>query len=509
MLNLFTRLGLGLALIFGTTSSATALDLAADPAHAPSPAGTPWPSDLRPDPNFGSIDGTTRPGAPAVAGFLPHQEAVRLFPWYTPMHGLSGYYVFGRHKHETTGWGAWIMRVHIHGVVDTDFGNNGWMFMPGTARSINDAALANDRLYVLRTINSGGNRSQIQCWSLLSNSDCFPSGPVMLSFTTGSSVYSIGRRILHDERYGLLVAAELQNSFGTFVGIARRNASTGASINAFGTLGFVSATPPWSSSPATRSDVFDIALAPAGTPGGDDRLYLVGKARDKIAPFKDDGFIHGIDPVSGNTLSGWNWQPVAYEDDNPTAKGDDALTTLTVQRNGRVLAAGWSINESTGFKDLILSRFLPNGLPDPAFCNGTVCNNSASYNFMTHPKDNVPVGIAERTLNGDIVVLHTDRYPSEPEYQFQMQKLSQFGASGKFFQGQNEFLHAGSMDYVSEPTALWVGQLGALGYGPEVVATVGFRSFNPTQVRAAVAQRISTDNPNTIFVTGFGQQNND
>ncbi|MBN8726515.1 MAG: delta-60 repeat domain-containing protein [Xanthomonadales bacterium] len=502
----------GLALL---AAPAAALDAVSLPHPAivgsAEPAGTPWPNDLRSDPDFGDHNGTARLAAPDRAGFLPQHRAVRVFPWYTPLHGLSGYYLFVRQKYEALGWGAWITRVHINGDVDTAFGSEGWMSIPGVPRSVDDAALAGDRLYVLRSVAEGStNRAQIQCWSLATNSDCFPGGPVSLRFNVGTAINAFGRRILHDSRYGLLVTANLRNTTaGNSIGITRLDATTGAAISTFGTQGFINTAPTWSSQPRPLASVHDMALAAAGTPGGDDRLYVVGSARTQAAAADDDGFVHGIDPETGNGIAGWNWQRVSYEADNPAGAEDDAVTTLTVQRNGRVAVAGWSTHGSTGFQDLILARFLANGLPDPVFCGGEVCNKSLDYSYMTHPKDNVPVGIAERVLNGDLVVLHTDRYPSEPESQWQMQRLTQFGASGTREQGRSEFLHAQPLDRVSAPTALWIGQLGALGYGPEVVVAAGYQSYNSAVIRPTIAQRISSDYPNTIFVTGFGHANND
>lgn len=512
---LIPRLHLVAVLALLAAPPAAAFD-APPPSHlaahdTPAPEGTPWPNDLRADPDFGAQNGNVRLAAPDRAGFLPQHRAVRVFPWHTPLHGLSGYYLFVRQKYETLGWGAWITRVHINGEVDTDFGSEGWMSIPGVPRSVDDAALADDRLYVLRSVAEGGtNRAQVQCWSLATNSDCFPGGPVTLRFNVGAAINASGRRILHDSRYGLLVTANLRHTTaGNTVGITRLDATTGAAVTTFGTQGFINTAPPWASQPRPLASIYDMALAPAGTPGDDDRLYLVGSARTQAAGGDDDGFVHAIDPVTGAGIAGWNWQQVSYEADNPAGAEDDAVTTLTVQRNGRVAVAGWSIHGVTGFQDLILARFLANGLPDPVFCGGEACNKSLDYSYMTQPKDNVPVGIAERVLNGDLVVLHTDRYPSEPGSEFQMQSLRQFGASGNREQGRSEFLHAQPMDRLSAPTALWIGQLGPLGYGPEVVVAAGYQSYNSTVIRPTIAHRISTDHPNTIFVTGFGHANND
>lgn len=513
MTPLIVRFGIAAAFVALAPAPAVALDaMVLSPSDGTAPASSPFPTDLDADLEFGYHNGTASLPGPDRAGFLPDHRAVRIFPWYTPLHGLSGYYLFVRQRYEALGWGAWLTRVHINGATDTDFGSNGWMSIPGTVRSVNDAALAGERLYVLHSVaDSGTNRAEVRCWSLTTNSDCFPTGPVSLKFNTGTPLNAQGRRILHDSRYGLLVAAQLVHpAAGNTIGITRLDATTGAAIPGFGTQGFINTAPPWSSQPRPMAQVHDIALAPPDTPGGDGRLYVVGAARTQSEAGDNDGFVHGIDPVTGHALTGWNWQPVSYEADNPAVAEDDAVTTLTVQRNGRVAVAGWSIHGSTRFQDLILARFLANGLPDPTFCSGAVCNKSLNYSFMTRPKDNVPVGIAERILNGDLVVLHTDRYPAgEIDDQLPMQKLQQFGSSGNNWQASSEFLYAFTLDEISAPAALWVGQLGALGFGPEVVAAAGYKTSYPNVIRPTIAHRISSSNPNTIFVTGFGRTNSD
>ncbi|HET8898162.1 MAG TPA: delta-60 repeat domain-containing protein, partial [Rhodanobacteraceae bacterium] len=452
-------------------------------------------------------------------------------PVSVPMH--AGYYVVGKQKNAAgDGYRAWIARVNLAGALDTTFGTDGWIF-GNTQDAIVDAQIVGGKAYVLGNIFAGTAAQpivRVACYDLTTptGSNCFAGFGGTLAFdtsSTGPRTAAYGQKLAYDSRFGLFVAARIMNTNrGQEVGIARISADTGALITDFGGTGYNIGLPSWAGEPNAVVSVNALAVTPEGYPGGT-RLYVGGQISRSTTDH--DGFVLGLGPSTGATQSGWNWnvQEVWYEEDDPTFR-KDAVTALTIQRNGQIVLAGWSETGDPDVSPMFLKRLNSDGSRDTSLCfgnpnrnvNGT-CLVDPPYGstFGTYKPKSVPVAVLERRQNRDLVVVQRFEnhgfFLGTSDDGHVRTLVQQFSASGNRLHASRSIDFPGypSANW-SRPFAAWMGGTGLWnasensGYGEEVLAIVGTRLYDGVDYDAAVLHLKSTD---SIFADQFGGEHGD
>lgn len=498
------------------------------------PDGTATPSDLTLDTAF-NTSGMKAVWPAAQSGWSSTEDGLRVFPWTGPvtlptnppvtMTTHKGYYVIGKQKNSAgDGWRGWITRVKLSGDVDTSFGTDGWLFT-NTQDDIIDAAVGGNKAYILSNILSGTAAppvTRVICVDLTAatGNSCFAGFGGTLGWgtsTAGPRTAAYGQRLAYDSRYGLFVAARIMNNTrGQELGIAKISADTGSLVTAFGDGGYNISLPAWGEAGGNAEiSINDLAIVPDGTPGPL-QIYVAGQLKRNTTDH--DGFIVAIGMTSGAIAAGWDWNSYYYEDDN-TGNRKDAITAITVLRNGKVAFAGWSETDDAGVTPMILGRLNRNGSYDSTFCAGNPNRGVRACRMdQSGPYDapvSLPVAIAERRQSRDLVV--AERFRNNEDHNgddHNYQAVRQFGASGNV-QHARQALDYGAANGItrwSRPFGLWIGGTGVwdgannTGRGAEVVAVVGTRRWNGPDFDATVSHLVATD---SIFADAFGGAHSD
>lgn len=441
-------------------------------------------------------------------------------PVMIPMH--RGYYLLGRQKSsDGSQWRAAIARIKIDGTYDTSFGSSGWMYAnPGIMTGIVDALVANGKAYFLANLTVVQPATRVICVDLASGDNCFTgfNGLVTWGATAaGPRTAAYGQRLAYDSRYGIYVAARIMNNNrGEEVGIARISASDGTLTTSFGNNGYNIGLPNWASPGDAQVSVNDMIVTPAGISGGT-RLYIAGAIKRSAGD--NDGFILGLGPDSGTTQTGWSWndQAYCYENDN-TGDKNDAVTAITVLRNGKIAYAGWSQTDSANVQPLIMGRLAADGSYDDSFCAGNpdrgaracLVDPPSGFGPFYHAPYALPVAIGERVANRDLVV--TQRFVengNDPVSQHAVRvRTQQFSASGNTLHAFSDVSMPG-MD-TGNPASWWTRPfgmyLGPAAVTPEVLAVVGTRQYAGDDYDTMLIHYVAND---TIFVDQFGKGNSD
>lgn len=509
-------------------------------------AGT-TPSDLLLDTAF-SGDGLRGMWPPSDATWSPTDDGVQIFPWTAQVQypgpppvtftKHAGYYVVGKQKNVAgDNYRAWIARYSLDGSQDTSFGTNGWIFSDAVDNVI-DARIVGDKAYILANVHPFSViTTEVLCqdMSTLTGSECAGYTALWLGWTIGSTTHrtaAYGQKLAHDSRFGLYVAARIINTDrGQEVGIARLDAETGALVTGFGSGGYNIGLPSWAGEPNAEVSVNALLVTPTGYSGGT-RLYVAGQMRRTATDH--EGFILGLGPSNGATQTGWNWndRSIYYENDNAGFK-KDAVTALAIQRNGKIVYAGWSETDDPKVQPMIMGRLNSDGSRDSSFCagnanssiSGSAClvDPPRSNTFVTYKPDSVPVAIAERRQNRDLVVVQRFQDngssilippPGSPAYDRVRALVQQFSANGNVMHARLAVDVPGysAADYWSRPFAAWMGGTGLwnlgenTGVGEEVVAIVGTRLWAGSDYDATVIHLKSND---SIFADPFGGAHSD
>lgn len=493
------------------------------------PNGTPVPSDLTLDLAFNGSG--LRALWPPADGWSATDDGVRTFPWVEwviPLPPLApftvhrGYYVVGKQKN-TAGdkWRATIARVRLDGTLDTNFGNNGWIVKLELA-DIVDAQIVGNKAYILTNTLSGTvpPLTRVACIDLSTPTgvDCFPflAGVQSWGITnTTVRTAAYGQRLAYDSRYGLFVAARIMSSNrGQELGIAKISAANGSLDTSFRDGGYNIGLPIWAHQTQAEVTVNALAVTPAGYPGGT-RLYVAGQMRATAADH--DGFILGMAPSTGTTATNWSWNRYYYEGDNAGNK-KDAVTALTVLRNGRIVFAGWSETDTASTQPMIMGRIHANGTYDAGFCannphrGGRACLVDPPWQsgpLLSYKPHSMPVAIAERRQSRDLVVAQrfqdNGNYPISPDDGRVRTLLQQFSGTGNTLHAARTISYAngGSARPWSRPFDMYLGPAAA---NPEVLVVAGTRHWSGTDYDMTITHLTATD---TIFANQFGTATSD
>jgi hypothetical protein len=511
------------------------------------PDGTVVPSDLTLDPGFGN-SGLKSIWPPAPAGWSDTEDGLRVFPWIgsvtlpgpppvTLPNMHKGYYLVGKQKNAAgDGWRGWIARVNVGGTLDTSFGTNGWIYTI-TMDDIVDAVIVGNNAYILSNIRTTAQAipaAKVQCKDLTDpGSDpnggyCLPSGAGILTFgaaPAGPRTAAYGQRLAYDSRYGLFVAARvMNNNRGQEVGIALISADDGSLVAEFRDAGYSIGQPTWAHPTQAEVSVNALVVTPAGYPGGT-RLYVAGQMKRDADDH--DGFILGLGPTNGATAANWNWNDRSYyyESDN-TGYKKDAITALTVLRNGKIAFAGWSETDAADVRPMMMGRLDANGSKDAGFCAGNANSglnaclvdppfSTGSPFFVSYKPFSWPVALVERRQSRDLVV--AQRFQNNggsilfPDDKHVRTLVQQFGASGNRIHANLTVDHPGATNVLwSRPFDLWMGGTGLQtadgGLGEEVIAVVGTRQWSGNDFDATMSHLMATD---SLFADAFGGQHSD
>ncbi|HET9032027.1 MAG TPA: hypothetical protein VFN25_03880 [Dokdonella sp.] len=471
-----------------------------------SPDGTATPSDLTLDTSFLNTGMISVYPIPAPPNATTIEDGLRVFPNIV-CSGLPillcdhrGYYVVARVKNTDGSWQSAITSRKADGTLDLAFGTAGWMYPSTHLTEVVDAAMASGRMYILSTVDIVGiPMMRVTCTDLATGSNCSGFAAV-ISFgaTSGGSIRSAyARRIVYDSRYGLFIAGRVWTvARGWEVAIARLNADTGALVTEFRGDGTNIGLPSWSMQTNSAADVFDLKVAPSGTPGGE-RLYVAGIVNRNAIDV--DGFVLGLNPNNGFTAT--SWVGIYYESDNIGSK-QDAATAITVLRNGKVAVAGWSETDTAGERSMILGRLDSDGNYDPSFCTGgPACKRNDPWPNVVD--DDLPTAIAERSGNRDLVIALKHRRPAANDPR-PRQLVVQYSANGNVKHAQRtlDFPAASGVTAWSRPFGMWVGNIAPL-FSPEneVVVVTGTRLYTATDYDATLSQMFAND---SIFADQFG-----
>ena len=493
------------------------------------PSSTPVPSDLTLDLAFNGSG--LRALWPPAGGWSATEDSVRTFPWLgsitfpplPPIPGHLGYYIVGKQKNAAGDkWRATIARVRLDGTLDTNFGNNGWIVKLELA-DIVDAQIVGDKAYILANTLPGGALpplTRVACIDLSTPTgvDCFPflAGVQTWGITsTTVRTAAYGQRLAYDSRYGLFVAARIMNSSrGQELGIAKISAANGSLNTGFRDGGYNIGLPSWAHQTQAEVTVNALAVTPAGYPGGT-RLYVAGQLKATAADH--DGFIIGMAPSTGATATNWGWNRYYYEDDNAGNK-KDAITALTVLRNGRIVFAGWSETDNTNTQPMIMGRIHANGTYDAGFCasnphrgvRGCLVDPPwQSGPLLSYKPHSMPVAIAERRQNRDLVVAqrfqNNGNHPIWPDDGRVRTLLQQFSSTGNTLHAARtiSYPNGGSATPWSRPFDMY---LGPAGPKPEVLVVAGTRHWSGSDYDMTITHLTATD---TIFANQFGTATSD
>ena len=485
------------------------------------------PSDLAKDPVFGP-SGRRTFGGISVAGMKRVSETVRVVPWVerVPNGGSTilrhvGYYVIGKQiDSDGERWRAWITRVNLSSTMDSTFGINGYLFTE-LQNDIADAVVVDHKAYFLTStyrLSSFANVTRVICIDLTTAAGdaCFDTAADYQNW--GISPISnrraaYGQRLLYDGRHGLYVAARIKTSgIGDQIGITKLDLADASRDKSFADNGYFVGLPSWAAASDVVAAVDALAMTPAGVPGTI-RLYVGGRASRSAS--QTDGYILGLDPVTGNIAPGWNWgsRAYAYEDDN-NALGNDAVTALAVLRNGKLAYAGWSASFASGVSPLIMGRLNTDGSYDNTFCAGNPYRGATACRVDEVGPDqpaSLPVGLAERRQNRDLLVAmrRQDTSSASTVDRYVHQELRQYSASGNTLHAKaSVFISAnGGQTPWCPAHGVWMGGTGwwdddlGTGVGEEVVAMIGDWRFMPDSQSGTLAHFVTTD---SIFADQFG-----
>lgn len=466
--------------------------------------GSPAPSDLTLDPDFIGNGMWGYSPIPLPEGASLISDSLRVFPYRVcnPFCSHRGYYTVDRVQNTDGTWRSAITRRTLTGGIDPYFGSLGWMYPSASVVSVADAAMGAGRMYILTNIEIGGVKViRVSCTVLVDGSSCFALGQGYLSFgatTTGAVRSAVGQRIIYDSRYGLLIAGRIFTvARGWEIAIARIDATSGLLVTEFRGNGMNTGLPPWATQSGSEIEVYDMAVVPQGAPGGE-RLYIAGKV--KYGTFQ--GFLLGLDPNNGYTSSGWSWKHVTYDADNNNGYVDDAVTAITVLRNGKLAIAGWSQTNTPNEQSMILARYNTDGSYDWRFCDAeNICKRNMPWPGVVD--NDWPVAIAEREGNRELVVALKHRRPAASDPR-ERQLVVQFTANGNLRRAQRtmDFPADDGVTAWSRPFGMWMGQ----STSGEVIAVVGTRKYNSSDYDSTISKLISTD---SIFADTFGGPHND
>lgn len=481
-----------------------------------SPDGNVTPSDLTLDDSFNSTGMLSYWPPSTPTGGTGTEGSLRVFPWTVCTNipiihcDHRGYYAVGRVKNTDGTWHSSITRRNADGTVDSTFGTAGWMYPATVETEVVDAAMGSGKMYIVSTHDFGGTpMMRVTCTDLATGSSCFSglfAGLVSFGAGPSNAVRSAyARRITYDSRYGLHIAGRVWTvARGWEIAIARLDQNTGALITAFHGGGTNTGLPGWAAQTSSDIDVFDMAVVPVGTPGGE-RLYVAGiiKRGDGI---DFDGFVLGLNPTDGYTSAGWSWNDYYYEDDNVGNK-KDAVTAITVQRNGRLAMAGWSETDTVGEHSMFLARSKADGTDDYSFCSGAaMCKRNDPWTGVVD--GDLPTAIAERQGNRDLVIALKHRRPaaSDPRPR---QVLVQYSSSGNVKHAGRtlDFPAANGVTAWSRPWGMWVVNIASL-FSPvnEVVVVAGTRFWFDTDYDGTLSQMKAND---SIYADQFGGAHGD
>lgn len=491
-----------------------------DATHVPdrpmAPDGTLTPSDLTLDPDF--LNGGMHPffPFPRPVGTSLVQDGLRVFPSIgcittpAPMCLHNGYYVVGRIRNtDGTTWHSAISQRNLDGSINQSFGTDGWMYPSAQQADVVDAAMGNGRMYILSTIDLVGIPAmRVTCTDLTTGANCsgFTGVQTFGATISGAIRGAYARRIVYDSRYGLFIAGRVETvARGWEIAVARLDAGTGALNASFHGNGTTIGLPTWAAQTDSFLDVFDMTVVPSGTPGGE-RLYIAGTV--KLGATDHDGFVLGLNPNDGYTLSGWAWNNYYHEDDNSGFK-KDAITAITVQRNGRLAMAGWSETDVANEHVTFIARALATGDRDGyAFC----ANNLAMCRVPVRPligvtNDDFPVAIAERAGNRDLVIALKSRSRSGDYHPVQtVYQISSGGKTAHEIQTM-DFATAPGNEGWSRPFGMVMVKDGVVGIpGTESIAVVGTRRWNNAAFDFTLSHLIAND---SIFADQFGGKQGD
>jgi hypothetical protein len=229
------------------------------------------------------------------------------------------------------------------------------------------------------------------------------------------------------------------------------------------------------------------------------RLYIAGTVKLTAADY--DGFVLGLDPLTGFSTTGWLWPQVYFESDNLDFK-KDAVTALTVLRTGRVVMAGWSETDVAGERVAFIRRVNNDNSVDSSFCTS---GSSGKCRIPVRPlvgvvNDELPVALAERYQNRDLVVAMKTRTRSGDYHP--AQAVMQFSSNGNV-------LHAlQTLDFAADPgDAQWsrpfdMGRQYRIRHRPGERGGHGRRhAYLPTDYDGTLSQMLAND---SIFADRFG-----
>lgn len=452
------------------------------------------------------------------AGWSSIEGGIRVFPWTgTTTIGNPpitipvdlGYYVAVRQKNAANALErVMVTRLKVDGSGDPGFGTSGWLQADYSSTSIADVAMGRyDELYILHA-----GEKRVGCYRLEPGAGTFCHDPISggkLSYPlTAPRTAATPTRLLYDSRYGLFVAAKIANADrGTELAITLMTPagesgwSGGYPVTTFGANGHVIGLPPWAGATGVTASINDMALTPVNASGGQ-RLYVGGQAL--LSGTDSDGFILGLNPTSGATISGWNWKDLWYESDNAGYRAD-AVTALAVLGNGsgysgKLVYAGWSQTDNAETNPMFMGRRNNDGTVDASFCAGNANLSGSGVCLVDPPRSllsipvympsAIPVAIVERP-NRDLAVAQRFQQNGlpligQPDKHVHT-RVQQFGQDGNRMYTQLKIDYA-ALD--SDTTTWWsrpydMGVGGVLG-GHKLVL-IGTRMYTGTDYDATVS----------------------
>ena len=425
--------------------------------------------------------------------------------------GCIRFLVFGIHQHGST-WDAVISKIDSSGALDPTFGNAGKMLVTTPLSYVTDMTVDASALHFyfsgwMHTGAAPDNDFGVTCVdaSGVACAGFGAQGTVTKWFDLDTNKDDKALRIRYRPASGPNPASLLVAGIATGgtpaapsarVGVFAINPVSGVTMGSFGNGGKVVLQVGEVASLA-NVNLYDMALSPAGAPGGE-RLYLAGSfQRAPLANNDIDGYIMAIDPEDGSLATSFHGGMIPVHNDiGPPGNPFDEVGGIAVLPDGKVAMVGRSIDADSKDQLLLARATALNGL-DTAFCGAGVCAH-----LSPDPSASVDAySIGVRPMTHDLVVAITETRSTGPGQLERLQVLEQYSASGITLHGRTERDYATWNGQTPDATSgdVVVGTSAAGGYAMTVGSALWDTPSNDYDI--VVVRTIATDE---LFASGFG-----
>ncbi len=474
-----------------------------DATHATEIPATPdsslIPSDLAWDLNFGT-------GGGYQVFFLDDNNNKEGRGLRVVARPRGGWYLLGKHVHGNGTWDAAVVSVNSNGSPQAEF------IVPTPMFRLDDATLdpSTGKFYFAGGAKQAGSANSdfaVTCVDITvgSGGTCAGfgnSGTAYIAFDRGGNLDDVARRVVVRPNIGVLLGGWAKDATDRYVfAVAALYRSSGALLSRFGNNGKFH-TDLDSTLGNVDVNVFDMTLS--NDPDSEARLYIAGNYSLNTERKDYDGVVLAVNAWTGQfdtSFNGSGFRTVWLDLGDPSINRSDAVTAMTIQANGKLALAGWSVN--TRLENIMMiARLKTNGQLDQGLCSGS--GKCAPFQGQDSglPTYYWPTAIAERPTTRDWLIASEYKVGGNSDWASKTtQLMTQFSGSGIFREfNKIELGSATGQTSWTVPAYMLVTSDAVMAAGTRRYTTVG-PDYDATLVRLLVN--------NSIFADQFGGPNSD